>query len=154
MRTVKNDQGRVMRDIDQGHRESPLLASIFSNDLDKAGRIYNQALNPKTKDKLYCWHASEVECIGKGKVNKGYEFGCKASYVTTNKSNFIVGAMALHGNPYDGHTLKPALRQVKTLSRVKPQEAYVDLGYRNHGINHDDTKIILARQKQGVTKSI
>jgi IS5 family transposase len=34
--------------------------------------------------KLYSFHAPEVECIGKGKASAPYEFGVKASIVTTN----------------------------------------------------------------------
>src|SRR5262245_61775719 len=50
-------------------------------------------------------HAPEVECIAKGKAHKKYEFGCKVAFVTTSKSNWIVGVEAHHGNPYDGATL-------------------------------------------------
>ncbi|EMM84896.1 hypothetical protein LEP1GSC039_0421 [Leptospira santarosai str. 2000027870] len=50
-----------------------------------------------------------MECISKGKSHKRYEFGCKVSLVTTSKSNWITGVQALHGNPYDGHTLKDAI---------------------------------------------
>ena len=62
-----------------------------------------------SKNKLYSVHAPEVECIAKGKAHKRYEFGCKASVATTSKSNWIIGTQALHGNPYDGHTLGGAL---------------------------------------------
>ena len=34
--------------------------------------------------KLYSFHAPEVECIGRGKASAPYEFGVKASVVTTN----------------------------------------------------------------------
>ena len=57
-------------------------------------------------------HAPEVECIAKGKAHKRYEFGCKASIATTSKGNWIVGAQALSGNPYDGHTLAGAMEQI------------------------------------------
>ena len=57
-------------------------------------------------------HAPEVECLSKGKVAKRYEFGVKASIATKNRSNFVVGGLALLGNPYDGHTLNQALAQV------------------------------------------
>jgi hypothetical protein len=70
------------------------------------------------KDKLYSLHAPEVECISKGKAHKRYEFGVKASIATTNKSNFVVGGMALPGNPFDGHTLTQALEQVRRMTGV------------------------------------
>ena len=47
-----------------------------------------------------------MECISKGKFHKKYEFGCKVSYVTSSKGNFVLGAQALEKGSYDGHTLK------------------------------------------------
>jgi IS5 family transposase len=130
---------------------SPALTAVFNDDLVKANRIYTQALNPKTPDKIYSWHAPEVECIAKGKAHKKYEFGCKVSVAATNAGNFIVGAMAHHGRPYDGHTLSNVLNQIERLTGTKPREAYVDLGYRGHDVEARDTEIILARQKRGIT---
>jgi IS5 family transposase len=92
-----------------------------------------------------------VECIAKGKAHKKYEFGCKASISSTSKSNFIVGAMAHHGRPYDGHTLKTVIQQITKLTGIKPDEGNVDLGYRGHGIRKNDVDIILSRQKRGIT---
>ena len=86
-----------------------------------------------SKHKLYSVHAPEVECIAKGKVHKRYEFGCKTSVATTSKNNWIVGAHALHGNPYDGHTLSGAIRQVERLTGHSPHDVMVDQGYRGHG---------------------
>ena len=60
------------------------------------------------------------------------EFGVKASSATTNKSNFVVGGLAVPGNPYDGHTLKTALAQVRRLTGTSIDEAFVDSGYRGH----------------------
>jgi transposase, IS5 family len=97
------------------------------------------------KNKLYSLHAPEVECIGKGKAHKKYEFGVKASIAITHKSNFVVGIKALPGNPYDGHTLKEALNQVENLTGIRPSEGYVDLGYRKHA--ETETNIHIARTK-------
>ncbi len=83
-------------------QETLCLAGCLESDLAKARKIYDQAADPKTPDKIYSWHAPEVECIAKGKAHKKYEFGCKASIASTNAGNFIVGAMAHHGRPYDG----------------------------------------------------
>ena len=92
-----------------------------------------------------------MECIAKGKAHKKYEFGCKASIASTNKSNFIVGAMAHHGRPYDGHTLGGVLAQIERLTGIKPSEANVDLGYRGHGVDDEEIEIILAHSKRGIT---
>lgn len=157
IKEIRNYLGRVMRDIERKIAADPLLCGRFAGMLAKAGKIFAQTLNPKHPDKIYSWHAPEVECIAKGKLHKKYEFGCKSSYVVTNKSNFIVGSMALHGAPYDGHTLEGALGQTVRLTGVVPKEAQVDLGYR--GVKFIDpnlakTRIILPGQKRGVTPKI
>ena len=151
IKEVKNYLGRVVRNIEiavaQGQDISPVLEAA----LGKTQIVLSQTLNPKAKEKLYSWHAPEVECIAKGKASKKYEFGCKASFASTNKSNFIVGAMALHGKPYDGHTLGRVLTQIQNLTGFKPKEVQVDQGYRGHKLQDEDTDIILARQKRGIT---
>jgi IS5 family transposase len=153
VKTVRNYLGRVMRDIERACEKTPSLRNAFKAELAKARTIFAQALNPKAAEKIYSWHAPETECIAKGKVHKKYEFGCKASIASTNKSNFIAGAMAHHGKPYDGHTLRTVLEQVKRLTGIKPREANADLGYRGHGITKekDGCEVILPRQKRGMT---
>ena len=52
---------------------------------------------------------------------------------TTLKGTLIVGARALPGNPYDGHTLNEQVEQATTLMQAlgtKMQTVFVDLGYR------------------------
>jgi IS5 family transposase len=98
--------------------------------LTTAERLLDQ--KKEDKNKLYSIHAQEVECISKGKAHKRYEFGCKVGMVTSSKDNWILGIQALHGNPYDGHTLTNSLTQMERLTDWKAKEAYVDLGYRGH----------------------
>jgi IS5 family transposase len=85
------------------------------------------------KNKIYSLHEPEVLCIAKGKEHKPYEFGNKSSFAYTRKSGIIVGAMAIDGNAYDGHTLKPQLLQVRELTGGKIKKAIVDRGYRISG---------------------
>ena len=73
-----------------------------------------------------------MECIAEGRAHKRCEFGCKASFVTTSKNNWIVGAQALHDNPYDGHTLAGAISQAERLTGMKLQDVMCDQGYRGH----------------------
>lgn len=153
IKTVRNYLGRVIRGIERAGEKTPHLQGAFRAELAKARTIFAQTLNPQAADKLYSWHAPETECIAKGKAHKKYEFGCKASIASTNKSNFIIGAMAHHGKPYDGHTLRAVLEQVERLTGIKPREANADLGYRGHGIVKEDSgcEVILSRQKRGMT---
>ena len=138
--------GRVMRDIErkaaaQGQELSAPLAQL----LERAQRIYQQQRTDKHK--LYSMQAPEVECIAKGKEHKKYEFGCKVSVATTSKRGWVVGIKALHGNPYDGHTLKAAHAQVEQLTGVKPTALFVDRGYRGAQHHPAETQVYLSGRK-------
>jgi IS5 family transposase len=106
--------------------------------LERAERI--RAQQPKDKGKLYALHAPEVECIGKGKARKPYEFGVKVSIAVTATQGLMVGARAFPNNPYDGHTLAEQIEQTTILlqdvpGEPKPKSVLVDLGYR--GVDHE-----------------
>ncbi|MGZ3732625.1 MAG: IS5/IS1182 family transposase, partial [Parachlamydiaceae bacterium] len=72
----------------------------------------------ESKNKIYSIHEPHVECISKGKLHKKYEFGCKVSLVVTHKDGLALSLQGLHGNPYDGHTLKFALQDAEKHSKV------------------------------------
>ena len=131
-RRLKTYLGRVARDIQRKMADygDPLSQQALQQQLKLAERLLAQTRT--SKNKLYSIHAPEVECIAKGKAHKRYEFGCKASFVTSSKNNWIVGAQALHGNPYDGHTLAGALSQTQRLTGVPLAEVVCDQGYRGH----------------------
>jgi len=149
-RRLRTYLGRVIRDIE---RKYPRIDRFLSERLEISKRIYQQRRTDKNK--LYSIFAPEVECIAKGKADKKYEFGCKTSFVSTSKNNWIVGAQALHGNPYDGHTLAEALRQSEGLTGWKCRDIYCDRGYRGVKIaGGDDYNIHLAgRRRKGLTRS-
>lgn len=90
--------------------------------------------------KVYALHAPGVECIGKGKACTPYEFGCKVSVVTPvtkpKGGQFVLHAKALHGNPFDGHTLGPVIADLTTLTGIAPKRIHLDKGYKGH--NHPD----------------
>ena len=148
---LKTVLGRVVRDIERKLIEQPeAVQATFAEELALARRLLVQQRHDRNK--LYALHVPEVECITKGKVPKRYEFGVKISMATTNRSNRVVGAKSLPGNPHDGHTLKWALQPVEQLTGQRTERCYVDLGYRGHNI--EDTQVFKARQKRGVTSSI
>ena len=68
---------------------------IFADGLAKVHQLLVQIKD--SFEKLYSVYALEVECIGKGKAQKRYEFEVKASVAVTNRSNFVLCAMALPG---------------------------------------------------------
>ena len=105
--------------------------------LDRAERI--RAQQRHDKNKLYALHAPEVECIGKGKARKPYEFGVKVSLAVTHKQGLMVGARSFPGNPFDGHILNAQLEQTTNLLQDlgrRPTQAIVDLGFR--GVDADN----------------
>jgi transposase, IS5 family len=111
--------------------------------LERAERIRTQQRHDKNK--LYALHAPEVECIGKGKARKPYEFGVKVSLAVTHKQGLMVGARTFPGNPFDGHTLAQQLEQTMNLLQDlghKPKQAIVDLGYRGVDADNPDVEII------------
>jgi len=111
--------------------------------LERAERIRTQQNHDKNK--LYALHAPEVECIGKGKARKPYEFGVKVSLAVTHKQGLMVGARTFPGNPFDGHTLAQQLEQTNNLLQDlgrQPRQAIVDLGYRGVDADNPGVEII------------
>jgi IS5 family transposase len=144
---LKNYLGRVYRNI---LRNCPEPDAELKELLHQAKRLLAQKRHDKNK--LYSLHAPEVECIAKGKAHKKYEFGCKVSVVTTSRDNWVVGIEALHSNPFDGHTLKGALKQVSRLVGWNPQNAYCDKGYQGNPKQIGDTAIHLANRRKSSMK--
>jgi len=137
-----------MRDIRRKYSEP---SNKLSELLTLADRLFTQV--KKDKNKLYSVHAPEVECIAKGKAHKRYEFGCKVSIATTSRDNWVIGVQALHSNPYDGHSLKEMLVQVKSLTGRIPKSAYCDQGYRGHGYEGDTTVHIVDRKHKRLSRT-
>jgi transposase, IS5 family len=98
-----------------------------------------------------------VECIGRGKARAPYEFGCKVSITTPVTSpkggQFVLHAKALHGNPYDGHTLGPVIADYERPTGVEVRRIHVDKGYRGHTHPHR-FRVWISGQVRRVTKPI
>jgi transposase, IS5 family len=94
-----------------------------------------------------------VECIGKGQGQRAFEFGVKASVVTTNArapgGQFVPYARTLPGNPYDGHTLGAVIEATERLTGREIERAYVDKGYRGHDAPNP-RRVFISGQKRGV----
>jgi transposase, IS5 family len=146
---VKCYLGRVYRDV---LRKLPLLG-MKKSDVPIFSLIDEILYQDRTSsNKIYSCHEPHVQCISKGKAHKKYEFGCKVSIVITHKEGLALDVSALEGNPYDGHTLKQALKKAEENSEGKIKMAFVDRGYKGHGVTN---KIIYhSGQKRGVTDSI
>src|SRR6516225_3345942 len=135
LRLLRTRLGRLIRDVRRKFAGCADLEAAFEWPLAHAQQIRSQQQRQRGW-KLYSFHAPEVECIGKGKASAPYEFGVKASIVTTNArapgGQFVLHAKALPGNPYDGHTLGDVIDAADTHTGCATERAYVDKGYRGH----------------------
>jgi transposase, IS5 family len=82
LRSVRTYLGRVFRDIVRKTSGDAALRKVFAEPLSLAFRVRHQRQNQRGR-KVYSLHAPEVECIGKGKAHRPYEFGVKVSIATT-----------------------------------------------------------------------
>ena len=137
LRFLRIRLGRLVRDIRRKIAGDGALKDVFATPLSRADRVRGQRQRQRGW-KLYSLHAPEVECIGKGKARAPYEFGCKVSVATPvtrpKGGQFVLHAQALHGNPFDGHTLGPMVEEMQTLTGVEVRRIHVDKGYQGH--NH------------------
>ena len=98
MRKLKTYLGRVIRDIarkiDGNHGLEASFALLLS-----LGRLVRAQERGQRGPKVYSLHAPEVECIGKGKAHRPYEFGVKVSVATPLKHSkggqFVAHVQAL-----------------------------------------------------------
>ncbi len=148
--------GRMIRDIRRKTEGDEELKAIFAVPLSRANQLRRQKQRQRGW-KLYSWHAPEVECIGKGKARAPYEFGCKVSIATPvtkpKGGQFVLHAQALHGNPYDGHTLGPVVAEMEKLTGVEVRRIHLDKGYRGHNYPNK-FRVWISGQVRRVTKTI
>ncbi len=156
LRFLRTRLGRLIRDIRRKTAHDEELREAFAIPLSRAEQVRRQRQRQRGW-KLYSLHAPEVECIGKGKARAPYEFGSKVSIaipVTKPKGGqFVLHAKALHGNPYDGHTLGPVVADMEALTGVEARRIHVDKGYRGHNHPHK-FRVWISGQVRRVTKAI
>ena len=158
LKRLRTMLGAVVRDITRKIAGQPGLMQIFGLPLSLARRVRDQRQRERGK-KIYSLHAPEVECIGKGKAHKPYEFGVKVSVATplyrSHGGQFVAHIKALPGNPYDGHTLATILPAIEETIGVNLAKAVADAGYRGHNAPKDKMfKVHVAGYKRGLTKAV
>ena len=151
-RTVKRQRtvlGIVMREVQRKLKAAGFAAlsakaqSDLTMWLQRAERVRTQRKHDKNK--LYALHAPEVECIGKGKARKPYEFGVKNAVVVSHQDGLMLGARTFPGNPYDGHILSAVLEQASNLTQdlsITIKQVVADLGFRGVDADNPGKEII------------
>jgi len=119
----------ILRDIDRKFENNLELHNKYAKSFYLFNRVLKQERN--TPNKIYSLHELDAYAINKGKDHKGYEFGTKASIVTTKDSCIIVGVASHKINIHDSKTLDMVLNNA--LANVGDKiinEAICDRGYR------------------------
>ena len=144
---VKTIAGVLVREL---HRKLP------ADKLNKHAHrlaLYEKVLAQKRSDsnKTYSLHESHVKCYTKGKAHKQFEFGSKASFLITQTTGVIVGALNFNSTEHDSKTLPKALEQYERLTASTPKNIFVDRGYRGpKTINQ--TNIFTPKPDKNITK--
>lgn len=158
LRKLKTYLGRTVRDVERQIAGDEQLDAIFKWSLYQAKTVIAQRQRQRGR-KIYSLHADEVECIGKGKAHKPYEFGVKVSVATTlNRSKggqFALHAAALPGNPYDGHTLATVIPDMEKMIGNELSCIMADAGYRGHNAPESHKlRVFTSGQKRRLTPAI
>ena len=158
LRKLKTYAGRVLRDIGRKTAGNDMLSELFAWPLSLTRRVLEQNRHQRGR-KVYSLHAPEVECIGKGKAHRPYEFGVKVSVATTlhrsRGGQFVTHVGALPGNPYDGHTLAKVIPAIEALVGNILERIFTDAGYRGHNAPPEHRfKVFTAGQKRHVSPQI
>jgi IS5 family transposase len=160
LKKLKTYLGRVIRDIGRklGGNADLLGGIVLERMLARARRVLEQKQYQRGL-KVYSLHAPEVECIGKGKAHRPYEFGVKVSVATTlahaKGGQFVAHVKALPGNPYDGHTLATVIPEMEALIGNTIERILADKGYRGHNAPPDyKFRVFTSGQKRRMTPKI
>jgi len=118
----------ILRDIDRKFGDDMELHAKYAQRFYLFMRILLQERN--TPNKIYSLHETDAYAINKGKDHKGYEYGTKASIVTTKESGIIIGVAAHKENIHDSKTLDEAIGNAHKNRSTPIKEAICDRGYR------------------------
>lgn len=130
--------GVLIRDISRNLSKEKLAS--YQETFDLFEKVRNQQI--KDSNKVYSLHETHVYAITKGKDHKKYEYGTKASVVTTKTTNVIVGVAAHEKYEHDSKTLEAAITSAQYNFTKSIKEGIVDRGYQG------------AKEVLGVTISI
>ena len=151
MKKLRTFLGPVVREVERKSGEFAIpcvhrLANMcLVSELKLAKRVMVERIS---KNKAYSAYALEVECIRKDKAHKRCEFGVKVGVAVTNRSSFVESGLAFQSNPYYGHSIAIQLIQVERVTGKKPEEVFVEGGYRDHGMA--ELRDFISGQKRSV----
>lgn len=129
MKRLRTIAKTLLRDIDRKFGDNLDLHNKYASKFYLYMRVLLQEKD--SKNKIYSLHEIDAYAVNKGKDHKGYEYGTKASIVTTKDSGIIVGVSAHKKYEHDSKTLQTALENTVSNLGVKIiNEAICDRGYK------------------------
>ena len=126
VKRLRTIAGILLRELQRKLRQDVL--AFYQNDFDLYEKVLSQ--EKYDQDKVYSLHEPQVYCIAKGKDHKPYEYGTKASIVSTAKSGIILSAVSHPQNIHDSHTLASVLKAAHQYRHHAIVQAVCDRGYR------------------------
>ena len=122
VKRLRTIAGILMRELERKLPEASLPVPR------KSFALYRRVLSqqPKDRDKIYSLHEPDIYCVGKGKDHKPWEYGRKASVVSTRDSQVIIGVVSHDENVHDSRTLGEALSEAHCHRRRAIDLAVVD----------------------------
>lgn len=123
---IKTIAGRLVRELER--RLNADLLNRYATDVSLFKKVLAQKRNDTNK--IYSLHEPEVKCYTKGKEHKKFEFGSKASFLVTQSTGVIVGALNFTDTLHDSKTIPAALEQYERLMNKSPKNIFLDRGYR------------------------
>ena len=145
---VKTIAGRLVRELER--KLSP--SGINKHRTDFQLSIRTLAQNWAGSDKVYSLHEPETKCYTKGKEHKKFGVGSKASFLVTQNTGVIVGALNFTESLHDSKTLPKAIEQYQRLTGQEAENIFLDRGYRGpKTINN--TQLHTPKPDKNITKS-
>ncbi len=145
---IKTIAGRLVRDVERKLSADTLLN--HSADLNLFKKVLSQKRGESNK--VYSLHEPEVKCYTKGKEHKRFEFGSKASFLITQNTGVIVGALNFTETLHDSKTVPEALEQYHRLMKKEPKNLFLDRGYRGPK-KIGNTELHTPRPDKNISKS-
>ena len=145
-RKIRVIAGRLTRELER---------KLSAESLDKHKmdlELYKKVLSQQRSDsnKIYSLHEPSVKCYTKGKEHKRFEFGSKASFLVTQTTGVIVGALNFSEQLHDSKTIESALEQYERLTGNQAKDVYLDRGYRGK-IQIRETRLYTPKPEKNIT---
>lgn len=143
---IKVIAGRLTRELERKLSAKSLDKHIM--DLE----LYKKVLSQQRSDsnKIYSLHEPSVKCYTKGKEHKRFEFGSKASFLITQTTGVIVGALNFSEQLHDSKTIESALEQYERLTGNNAKDVYLDRGYRGK-TQIKETRLYTPKPEKNIT---